>query len=380
MKYTSVFAPYIIGLIEEKRSLGYKYSSQLEILRRFDRFCCEYYPNESVLSREIMLAWAAKRPGEHPGTLQGRITPVKELAKYIDTAYYLHLAADLFPNITKQVENILGDINRKQMDVMKTTDFAKHLTAFFGNYLPGVKNLSENTILSYRDAFRLLLVFFRDIRGIAPEKLSFKMFNVELVCDFLNWLQNERNCSIATRNQRLIAIHAFFRYVQVQEPKQIFLCQQILQIPTKKYQQSIVAHLSPEQMKALLAAPDSSTHRGRRDMTLLSVLYDTGARVQELCDLCVKDIRLEHPAIITLTGKGRKIRHVPILGTTVELLRIYLKENKIFLNGNPDAPLFFNQRYSKLTRGGVSHILQKYAESVSEKISEYAEDYYASYD
>lgn len=250
---------------------------------------------------------------------------------------------------------------------MKTTDFAKHLTAFFGNYLPGVKNLSKNTILSYRDAFRLLLVFFRDIRGIAPEKLSFKKFNVELVYDFLNWLQNERNCSIATRNQRLIAIHAFFRYVQVHEPEQIFLCQQILQIPTKKYQQPIVAHLSPEQMKALLAAPDSSTHRGRRDMTLLSVLYDTGARVQELCDLCVKDIRLEHPAIITLTGKGRKIRHVPILGTTVELLRIYLKENKIFLNGNPDAPLFFNQRYSKLTRGGVSHILQKYAESVSEK-------------
>ncbi len=74
---------------------------------------------------------------------------MKELAKYIDTAYYLHLTADLFPNITKQVENILGDINRKQVDVMKTTDFAKHLTAFFGNYLPGVKNLSENTILSW---------------------------------------------------------------------------------------------------------------------------------------------------------------------------------------------------------------------------------------
>lgn len=83
MRYTSVFAPYIIGLIEEKRSLGYKYSSQPEILRRFDMFCCEFYPNESVLSREIMLAWADKRPGEHPGTLQGRITPVKELAKYM---------------------------------------------------------------------------------------------------------------------------------------------------------------------------------------------------------------------------------------------------------------------------------------------------------
>ncbi len=83
MRYTSAVSPYIIGLIEEKRSLGYKYSSQPEILHRFDRFCCELYPNESVLSREIMLAWASKRPGEHPCTLQGRITPVKELAKYM---------------------------------------------------------------------------------------------------------------------------------------------------------------------------------------------------------------------------------------------------------------------------------------------------------
>lgn len=132
---------------------------------------------------------------------------------------------------------------------------------------------------------RYTSVFAPYIIGLIEEKRSLgykyssqpEILHVELVCDFLNWLQNERNCSIATRNQRLIAIHAFFRYVQVQEPKQIFLCQQILQIPTKKYQQPIVAHLSPNQMKALLAAPDPSTNRGRRDMTLLSVLYDTGA-------------------------------------------------------------------------------------------------------
>lgn len=250
---------------------------------------------------------------------------------------------------------------------MKTTDFAKQLTAFFGNYLPGVKNLSENTILSYRDAFRLLLMFCRDVRKIAPEKLSFKNFNAELVQDFLSWLQSNRGCSVATRNQRLIAIHAFFSYVQVQEPGQLFLCQQILQIPCKKCQQPMVAHLTPEQMKDLLAAPDFSTSSGRRDMTLLSVLYDTGARVQELCDLCIRDIRLENPAIVTLIGKGRKTRHVPLLRNTVELLRLYMREHKLFFNANPDAPLFFNQRRTKLTRGGVSHILQKYAALASKK-------------
>lgn len=250
---------------------------------------------------------------------------------------------------------------------MKTTDFAKNLTSFFGIYLPGVKNLSGNTILSYRDAFRLLLIFCRDVCKVTPEKLCFKMFNGGLVTNFLEWTQNERGCSIATRNLRLVAIHAFFRYVQVQEPGQLHLCQQILQIPCKKYNQPLVRHLTPEQTRYLLASPDPFTASGRRDMTLLSVLYDTGARVQELCDLRARDIRLEHPAMIMLTGKGRKTRHVPILGNTVKLLQSYMRENSFLQNGKLDEPLFFNQRHAKLTRGGVSHILQKYASMVSKQ-------------
>lgn len=105
-------------------------------------------------------------------------------------------------------------------------------------------------------------------------------------------------------------------------------------------------------------------------MTLLSVLYDTGARVQELCDLRIRDVRLENPAVITLTGKGRKTRCVPILGGTVELLRLYMRENNLFSNDKLDSPLFFNQRHSKLTRGGVSHILKKYAGLASAKYSD----------
>jgi site-specific recombinase XerD len=244
---------------------------------------------------------------------------------------------------------------------MKPTDFGKNLTSFFAEYLPGVKNLSGNTILSYRDAFRLFLVFCRDVKNLPPEKLTFKTMEDRLVIDFLEWLENERHCSIATRNQRLVALHAFFRYVQVQEPGQLYLCQRILQIPCKKCQQPIVRHLTPEQTKQLLATPDQSKISGRRDLTLLSVLYDTGARVQELCDLHVRDVRLEHPAMITLTGKGRKTRHVPILGNTVELLRSYMLERDLYQNGKLDAPLFVNQRHAKLTRGGISHILQKYA-------------------
>lgn len=250
---------------------------------------------------------------------------------------------------------------------MKPTDFAKNLTVFFASYLPGVKNLSSNTILAYRDAFRLMLLFCRDVNGIAPEKLEFNALDDKLVIQFLDWLQTERNSSIATRNQRLVAIHAFFRYVQAQEPEQLCLCQRIMQIPCKKHLQPIVQHLTPEQTRDLLASPDPSTLSGRRDMTLLSVLYDSGARVQELCDLHVRDVRLDRPAIITLTGKGRKTRHVPIVGNTIELLRSYLRENKLLGNEKLDSPLFLNQRHAKLSRGGISHILHKYSVTVSKR-------------
>jgi len=244
---------------------------------------------------------------------------------------------------------------------MKTTDFAKHLTSFFGEYLSGTRNLSGNTIKAYRDTFRLLLLFHRDVCNVSAEKLTIKALDDKAIIRFLDWIQDERNCSVATRNQRLAAIHAFFRYIQAQTPEYLLGCQKILQIPLKKYQKPIVTHLTPEQTKCLLATPNAETKSGRRDMTLLSVLYDTGARVQELCDLRVRDIRLEHPAIVTLTGKGRKTRRVPILGNTVELLQAYMTEHQLLQNGKLDAPLFCNQRHTKLSRGGVNHILQKYA-------------------
>jgi site-specific recombinase XerD len=250
---------------------------------------------------------------------------------------------------------------------MKPANFAKHMTSFFSDYLPGVKNLSGNTILAYRDAFRLLLSYCRDYENLPPEKLRIESFDDKRLLRFLNWLQEERGCSIATRNNRLAAVHSFFRYVQAEEPGQLLTCQRILQVPFKKHQQPIVQHLTPEQTRDLLAAPGMKTRTDRRNTTLLSVLYDTGARVQELCDLRVRDVRLEHSAIIKLTGKGRKSRHIPLLANTVALLRLYMEENDLLANGNQDTPLFFNQRRSKLTRGGVSHILKKYAAALSSK-------------
>ena len=123
--------------------------------------------------------------------------------------------------------------------------------------------------MAYRDSFRLLLIFCRDLRNIPIEKLTIKMLDDKTVIKFLDWLQNERQCSIAARNQRLAAMHSFFRYIQTQTPEYLLNCQKILQIPFKKHRKPIITHLTPEQTKILLAAPDAETKSGRRDMTLL---------------------------------------------------------------------------------------------------------------
>lgn len=246
----------------------------------------------------------------------------------------------------------------------KITDLSKYLTSFFIEYLSGIRNLSKNTIRAYRDTFRLLLVFYREVYGIPPEKLVVRKMNDQAIIQYLDWLQKERKCTNSTRNQRLAAIHTFFRYLQSQDPEKLLLCQKVLLIPFKKTQKIIIQHLTAEQTKLLLEQPDMRKRGERRDMVLLSVLYDTGARVQEVCDLRVRDVRLESPALITLTGKGCKSRQVPLLGNTVNLLQQYMEERGLYRNGKQDMLLFYNQRHAALTRGGITHILQKYADKI----------------
>ncbi|HZM67046.1 MAG TPA: tyrosine-type recombinase/integrase [Nakamurella sp.] len=148
--------------------------------------------------------------------------------------------------------------------------------------------------------------------------------------------------------------------MQSQDPARLACCQDILAIPATKHDRPGVAHLTVEQTRHLLALPDRSTRTGRRDATLLATLYDTAARVQELADLTVRDIRLDRPAMAALTGKGRKTRHVPLMGNTTALLSAYLTERGLDSPGHDDHPVFFNQHRSKLSRGGIAWILRKY--------------------
>jgi site-specific recombinase XerD len=245
---------------------------------------------------------------------------------------------------------------------MMPTDFSRSLTAFLGEYLPAQRAMSPNTIRAYRDTFVLFLRYCRDVRGLKVESLMLRAVTATVITDFLAYLEEERHCCAATRNQRLAALHAFVRYVQIEAPETLVECQRILLIPTKRTPRPEVGYLTVDEMAAVLRQPGRDTPQGRRDTVLLSLLYDTGARVQELVDLRVGAIRFTAPAQVRLTGKGRKTRIVPLLPQTVKLLQAYLDERRLLQPGCEDRPVFQNRYGAALTRSGVRYLVQKYVE------------------
>lgn len=243
---------------------------------------------------------------------------------------------------------------------MKPTDFASYLTKFLTVYLPGQKNASRNTIASYRDAFKLLIHYCQEQQNIAVEKLTITMLTHELIVDFLDWLENDRQSSISTRNQRLAAIHSFFRYVQYEEPCGIFHFQKVISIPIKKMPKTVTSHLTSDAMQLLLSQPDKLTSKGRRDLALLATLYDSGCRVQELADLKTRDVILTNPPVLVLTGKGNKIRRVPLMKNTRILLEHYILENTLDKPWKSDYPIFVNKQHRKLSKEGIAYIISQY--------------------
>ena len=242
---------------------------------------------------------------------------------------------------------------------MKKTDFTKALTSYFSTYLPETCGVSPNTCNSYRDAFKLLLLYFQEEKGVPANSIELRMLNRNLASDFLDWLEVQRKVSVTTRNQRLAAMKAFAHYVQYRNPEYLENCTDIITMRPKKHEKPVIPFLTEEELKALLAQPDPSTRHGLRDLTLLSLLYDSGARVQEITDLKLKDIRLTNPAMVTLTGKGRKARQVPLMKETCKLLDAYIRNFN--LNSEPlTSPLFFNQKGQALSRYGITYILKKY--------------------
>lgn len=198
------------------------------------------------------------------------------------------------------------------------------LAKFFTDHLAGERAASPRTVASYRDAMKLLLTWFSDTEHIPPEKLRLADIDRARVLRFLDWLEAERNCTATTRNQRLAVIKSFCRYTAVEQPDRLDQLTQVLAIRQKNAPTPELGHLTGDEVKTLLAEPGTANARALRDTVLLALAYDTGARVQELSDLNVADIRRATPMTVTIHGKGSKTRYVPIMGPTARLLTDYL--------------------------------------------------------
>jgi len=250
---------------------------------------------------------------------------------------------------------------------MKPTDFSYALTKYLSAYLPGQRNASPNTIYAYRDTFKLLLRFAETECGIRPERLTIAMIDASLVEKFLDWLGTALGCAISTRNQRLAAIRAFFRYLQREKPEVMLQCQKILGIDRKTAVKPLINHLPVDAVRHILEAPDISDPYGLRDVVLLGLLYETGARVSEIVSLKVMDLRVLPPALVTVLGKGRKSRQCPLSESMARNIAMYLSLWKLDGADRSSCPLFVNHKGEQLTRAGASYVLKKHVNATRQR-------------
>jgi integrase/recombinase XerC len=241
---------------------------------------------------------------------------------------------------------------------MSTSPLATLLSTFFLRYLAVERGVSPHTTSSYRDSMKLLLQFAATRCGRSVDQLAIEDLTGPLVLDFLADLEASRGNTARTRNARLAAIQTFFRFVAGREPALANLCSLVLAIPAKKTLRPVLGYLGEQELGHLLAKIDRFAKHGERDYILLSVLYDTGARIQELLDLTPGDFHLETPPFVRICGKGRRERLCPLLPQSARLVRAFLSVQGRRLDER--EPLLQNRRGSRLTRHGARYILLKH--------------------
>jgi len=242
--------------------------------------------------------------------------------------------------------------------IMNSTDFASLVTGFLTDYLPLQRCYSKNTIISYRDTLKLLLRFISVEKEINIRTFQIKDFKRQLILEFLEWYR-KNGASSSAANQRLAAIKAFVEYAQLECIECISPLLEVSSIKAKKSFVREVPFLSVEHMSELINKPQIHTPTGFRHRVILTLLYDSGCRVQELCDLTIADIFLNTFSTVRLRGKGNKYRTVVISDETANLLRNYI--SRYVANALGDYPLVTNRYHQKIDRDGIGYIINKYA-------------------
>ena len=243
------------------------------------------------------------------------------------------------------------------------TPIAPHITAFLNERLPHERRASENTCESYAYAFQLLFVYASERLNVAPSALHFEQIDAHLVIDFLNYLESHRGNSPSSRNVRLAAIRSFMRYMQYRLPSALEQIQCVLAIPTKKTDTSLVNHLTFHEMQSVLDAPDPTKLFGIRDRAMLHLGFAAGLRVSELVGLQMVDVELRSDPTVTVHGKGRRERRLPLWKETARAVRAW-----IAVRGEVLLPeLFLNARREAMTRSGFEYTLRKHVRTASKR-------------
>lgn len=238
------------------------------------------------------------------------------------------------------------------------------LHGFFTDFLPRQRALSPHTLQSYRDSLKLLLQFTAGKSG-DPSHLTVEQVNVARITAFLQSLESSRRNRVSTRNVRLSAIHSFFRYLGSQCPEHLEQAQRVLSLPFKRTGSRQIEHFDADEIQAVLKAVDVDRGNGRRDIALLSLMFNTGARVSEITGVQTDDLRLTSPCSVLLRGKGQKERTCPLWPETANLLQRLVEQRG--LPPTQSAPLFLNNRGAWLTRFGVRLILKKHVEKAAQR-------------
>jgi integrase len=240
---------------------------------------------------------------------------------------------------------------------MNTPDFPALLQSFFTDRLLKQRRASPHTMTAYRNTFRLLLRFAAARLGRAPSRLVLEDLDATFVGEFLDHLERDRGNCARSRNARLAALHAFFRYVAFTDPAHALLCQRVLAIPSKRFERGIVEFLGEKEAEALLDAPDPATWIGRRDRALILVGIQTGLRVSELTALRRQDVTLGTGAHVRCHGKGRKLRCTPLRRDVTRILKAWLRENP----PQPEQPVFLSCRGTRMSEDAVERLVAKHA-------------------
>ncbi len=262
--------------------------------------------------------------------------------------------------------------------IIKDTTFFKTIRGFLTVHLPKQKCASPNTIKSYRDTLNLLLKFLEDIQNIPLHRASFSDLDHKTIGAFLDWLEDSRKRGISTRNQRLMAIKSFFKYAVLVDATQVSFQAESKKVPVKKTPSTIVEYLSADGLKSLLSQPNMKDDRGQRNQVLMILMYDAALRCQEILDLKVQDINLNATSpTILVTGKGRKMRSVPITMKTVEHIKRYMQKFHPQRAEHQDDYVFYtimHRERRQMSCDNVARFIKQYGTSARQKCREIPEN------